>query len=131
MILNLPFLKTVFLSEFHLYLGLMDPLTSLLYHCFHGNSSVNGILAQFGPIHHYIYRSRNQSWQNLPLGPHTYFHSPAGLHRSVNCRLFLAKDVFDVFFKESSVAATDQGNGPRGWESTSCMKRAPPCNAPV
>ena len=45
-IFNLRFLKTGVLSEFELYLGLMNTLTSSVYHCFHGNGSVNGILAQ-------------------------------------------------------------------------------------
>ena len=121
-ILNLRFLKTGLLSEFQLYLGLIDTLTSSLYHCFHGNGSVNGILAQVS-IHHY--RSRNQSRQKLPSGPHTPFHSSAIYTDPCTADSF-AKDVFNVFFKESSVAAKDQGNGPSGWESTSCMKRAPP-----
>ena len=120
-ILNLQFLKTGLLSEFQLYLGLMDTLTSSLYHCFHGNGSVNGILAQ-SSIHHY--RSRNQSRQKLPLGSHTPFHSSAIYTDPCTADSF-AKDVFSVFFKESSVAAEDQGNDPSRWESTSCMKRAP------
>ena len=119
---NLGFLKTGLLSEFQLYLGLMDTLTSSLYHCFHDNGIVNGILPQ-SSIHHC--RSRNQSRQKLPSGPHTYFHSSAIYTDPCTVDSF-AKDVFNVFFKESSVAAKDQGNGPRGWESTSCMKRAPP-----
>ena len=121
-ILNLRFLKRGLLSEFQLYLGLMGTLTSSLYHCFHGNGIVNGILAQ-SSIHHY--RSRNQSRQKLPSGPHTPFHSSAIYTDACTADSF-AKDVFNVFFKESSVAAKDQGNGPSGWESTSCMKRAPP-----
>ena len=33
----------------------------------------------------------------------------------------LASEDFAVFFREPSRAARDQGNGPRGWESTSFM----------
>ena len=115
-------LKKSLLSEFQLYLGLMDTLTSSLYHCFHGNGNVNGILAQSSIYH---YHSRNQSRQKLPSGPHTPFHSSAIYTDHCTADSF-AKDVFNVFFNESSVAAKDQGNGPSGLESTSGMKRAPP-----
>ena len=118
-ILNLRFLKKGLLSEFQLYLGLLDTLTSSLYHCFHGNGNVNG----YSSIHHY--RSRNQSRQKLPSGLHTPFHSSA-IYTDLCTADSFAKDVFNVFFKLSSVAAKDQGNGPSGYESTSCMKRAPP-----
>ena len=115
-------MKTGLLSEFQLYLGLMNTLTFSVYHCFHGNSGVNDIIAQ-SSIHHYC--SRNQSRQKLPSGPHTPFHSSAIYTDPCTADSF-AKNVFNVFFKELSVAAKDQGNGPSGWENTSCMKRAPP-----
>ena len=81
-ILNLRFLKKGLLSEFQLYLGLLDTLTSSLYHCFHGNGNVNG----YSSIHHY--RSRNQISAKASLGSSYPFPQFCNLHRSVHCRLF-------------------------------------------
>ena len=125
-ILNLRFLKTGLLSEFQLYVGLMNTLTSSVYHCFHGNGSVNGILAQ-SSIHHY--RSRNQSRQKLPSGPHTPFHSSA-IYTGPCTAYSFAKNVFNVFFKESSVAAKDQSNGPQ-WLGKHFLHEMGSTNPPV